>query len=307
MLRYFARRLAHVVIVLVGVSLVTFMMVRMIPGDPVLTMMGELGGSPEQVAVLRKSLGLDDPLPVQYWRFVSRAVSGDFGRSIQTQQVVTQMISSQLGSTVQLTATALLLGITAGVSLGIVAAYRRRSWIDSTLMLVATLGISTPSFALGLVLILVFSVLLRWIPILGQSGFVSLILPMVTLGVGLAAVLARFTRSSLLDVLDQDYVRTARSKGLSNPIVVLRHALPNALIPVVTTIGLQLGSLLAGTIVVETVFARQGLGRLLVIAITARDYPVVQALVLYTAVVFVVINLIVDFLYGVIDTRVHAN
>lgn len=292
--------------VLFGVTTLVFFMVHMLPGDPAEEIASRgLGMSPEAIQEIRVRLGLDQPLHVQYWDFVKRVAQGDLGRSIFTNREVSAMIRSQLGATVQLTVAGLFAAILIGVPLGIIAAIRQNSWVDSASMTIALLGVAMPSFWLGLLLIWLFAVRLNWVPVIGGTGIRGLILPAFTLGFGAAAIIARLVRSSMLEVLRQEYMTTARAKGLRTQAVVIRHGLKNALIPVVTIIGLQVGNLLGGAVVIETVFARQGIGRLAIDAILAKDFPVIQGVVLFAAIVYVSVNLFVDLLYSFIDPRIR--
>lgn len=301
---YILRRLALAVPTLVGVTVVVFALIRLVPGDPARLVLG-LQASEEEVRRLRVELGLDQPLPVQYARFLGRLVQGDLGRSVVTGEPVTREIAARLPATVQLAVASTLLATAAGMAAGVISATRQYSWVDYLVMTVALFGISLPVFWLGLMLMLLFSVHLRWLPAGGYGTPAHLVLPTVTLAAFSVAIIARMTRSSLLEVLHQDYVRTAWAKGLGAQAVVLRHALKNALIPVVTVIGLQFGGLLGGAILTETVFAWPGMGRLLVGAIVARDYPVVQGAVLVFAALFTLVNLAVDVLYAYVDPRIH--
>jgi ABC-type dipeptide/oligopeptide/nickel transport system permease component len=295
-------------LVLVGVSALTFAMLHLVPGDPVTAILGRQAVSAERIAALRAQLGLDRPLLVQYASYVGGALQGDFGRSIRSERSVVAMIAEAAPSTLQLALAALLFAIVVGFSLGLLAAVRRNRWPDFLVMTTAVGGISIPSFWLGMLLILVFSVWLGWLPSVASKGdWRGLILPAITLGVAEAAVIARVVRSSVVDALDQEYMRTATAKGLPPLRRLLRHALPNALIPVVTVVGLQAGFLLAGSVVVETVFARPGLGRLAISAVNNRDFPVVQGVVLVTAAAYVVINTFTDLLYATLDPRVRLD
>jgi peptide/nickel transport system permease protein len=306
MQRYIIRRLLLAVPVLLGVSVAVFSMMHLIPGDPALAM---LRGQPQvtdaDVFRVREDLGLNDPVPVQYVKYISRVVQGDFGRSVQTKRPVLVDIAAQAPSTLQLALTAVLLAVTLGVVLGVVSALRQNSWVDTLAMLTALFGVSMPSFWFGLILIFVFSLKLGWLPATGQGGLERLILPAVALGMDFSAVTARMVRANLLEVLVTDYVRTARAKGVGQRLVVLRHALRNAMIPAITIVGLQLGTLLGGAVVVETVFARQGIGRLLVTAIMAKDFPVVQGVVLLAAAVYLLLNLMIDLTYAFFDPRIR--
>ncbi len=302
MTAYILRRIAQVVPVLIGVSILAFLMSHLVPGDPVSVMLGQ-SGTAEDVERLREELGLNDPIYVQYGRFVSNAVQGDLGRSIRSGQPVLTEIQDRFGTTLTLTVVAVAVATVVGMALGIAAATSGKSG-DAAIMAFALLGISMPYFWSGILLILLFGLKLGWLPIAG-SGPKALILPAITLAAPAAAVLARMTRSTMLEVLNQDFVRTARAKGLRERIVVLRHVLKNALIPVVTIIGLQFGGLLAGSVIVESVFSRPGLGRYTVTAIQARDFPQIQGIVLVTAAIYVFVNLAVDLFYAVLDPRIR--
>ncbi|OFX28395.1 MAG: hypothetical protein A2Z07_12720 [Armatimonadetes bacterium RBG_16_67_12] len=301
---YLARRLVLLVPTLIGVTLVTFLMLQFAPGDPVAIMLGEFA-SGERVRQLRQELGLDRPLVVQYLKFAERAIRGDLGTSIRSRRAVAEEISDRFPSTLSLTLAAITLAMCVGVPLGVIAATTKRPTVDSAVMAFALLGLSMPTFWSGLLLIFLFALRLGWLPITEAAGIRTLILPAVTLAAPAAAVLARIARSSVLEVLRHEYIRTARSKGLIERLVIYRHALRNALIPVLTIIGLQFGSLLAGAVIVESVFARPGLGRLAVNAILARDFPVVQGIVLVVACMYVFVNLTVDTLYAVLDPRIR--
>jgi ABC-type dipeptide/oligopeptide/nickel transport system permease component len=302
---YLQQRLALAVPVVFGVSLVVFAIVHLLPGDPVLVMLSGANATPEQVAELRAQLRFEDPLAVQYARFLRRALVGDLGRSIYSKRPVAEEIADQLPSTLELAAAAIAIAVAMGLVLGILAALRPNSWLDRLAMFVALGGVSMPSFWLGLLLIFAFSLELGWLPATGQGGWRRLILPAATIGLGYAAVVARLVRSSFLEVLGNAYIGTARAMGLAERMVVLKHALGNALIPVVTIIGVQLGNLLAGTIVVETVFSRRGMGRLAVTAVLDKDYPLIQGVVLVSALGYVLVNLLVDVSYSVIDPRIR--
>ena len=305
MLRYVAQRLLQAIPVLLGVSILVFGILYLLPGDPVSAMLAGSGASAETIADLRRQLGLDEPVPVQYARFLAHAIQGDFGRSFTQNRAVGALIWEQFPRTLELAAAALLIGIALGFSLGIAAAVRHKTWVDTISMAVALVGVSVPQFFLGLVLIFLFSYRLGWFPVTGQGGLARLVLPATVLGLGSAALIARLVRASMLDVLRQDYLVTARGKGLPEKVVILRHALRNALIPVVTALGLQIGWLLGGAVVTEVVFARPGIGRLLVDAILAQDFPLVQGTVLFVVFIYVVVNLLVDISYAIIDPRIR--
>ncbi len=307
MARFLARRLILLAPVLLGVSLVAFILLHLTPGDPARVLLGELGqgASQEEIARLRQALGLDAPLVVQYGRFVWRAAQGDLGRSLRTAAPVLDEVLARAPFTLVLTVVSLAVALAIGLPAGVLSAAYRGSAVDHGAMLLALFGVSLPVFWLGLLLMLVFALALGWLPASGFGTWKHLVLPSVTLGLASSALIARMTRSSLLEVLGADYVRTAHAKGLAERVVLLRHALRNALIPVVTVIGLQLGGLLGGAVLTETVFAWPGLGRLAVNAIYSRDIPLVQGTILFTAVAFVVINLAVDALYALLDPRVR--
>jgi ABC-type dipeptide/oligopeptide/nickel transport system permease component len=295
--------------VLLGVLILTFSMLHFIPGDPVRAMfVNSGGGSEEQIQQIREVLGLNDPLYIQFWNYLTDVARGDLGRSILTRQPVADQLISAFPSTLQLTLAGMGVAIVLGFSLGILAAVTRGSWIDSLTMFFSLLGVSVPSFWLGLLLIYVVSLQLNLIPVVGGPAWKQLILPATALGLQASAVIARLVRSSLLEVLKEPYVTTARSKGLKESRVLVVHALRNSLLPVLTIISLQFGYLLSGTVIIETVFARQGIGRILVDALQARDFPTAQGAVLFIAVIYVLVNLFVDLLYGVVDPRIsHAD
>jgi peptide/nickel transport system permease protein/oligopeptide transport system permease protein len=304
-LTYVTTRVLACVPVLVGVTLAVFSLLFLIPGDPVKMMLAEFATTPEQVERMRAQLHLDDAIPVQYGRFVGHALTGDLGTSIRSRRPVTHEIRENLGSTAVLATASMAVALAVGVSLGLVASLVRNSWLDVLAMLVALLGVSMPSFWLGLLLILGFSLHLGWFPATGGGDLAHLVMPALTLGLIASAIIARLTRSSMLEVLGQDYVRTARAKGLASSIVVVRHGLANALIPIITIFGLQFGNLLAGTVIVETVFARPGIGRLLVGGILNKDFPLVQGTILFVATAYVLVNLLVDLAYAVVDPRIR--
>jgi peptide/nickel transport system permease protein len=303
---YLARRILAVVPVLFGVTLAVFSMLFLVPGDPVKMMLAEFVTTPDQIAQMRAQLHLDEPILQQYGRFVGNALRGDLGTSIRSRRPVAVEIAENVGSTAQLALASMAVAIALGIPLGLVAALARNSWLDVTSMLVALLGVSMPSFWLGLLMIFAFSLHLAWFPATGGGDLLHLVLPSVTLGTIASAIIARLTRSTMLEVLGQDYVRTARAKGLGWWGVVVRHALKNALIPVVTIFGLQFGNLLAGAVIVETVFSRPGLGRLIVGGILAKDFPLVQGTVLFVATTYVLINVLVDAAYAFLDPRIRV-
>ncbi|HAZ27474.1 TPA: peptide ABC transporter permease [Candidatus Acetothermia bacterium] len=304
MIQYAVRRLLLAIPTLLGVTILVFSMVRMLPGDPAVAMAG-VHATREYVERVRLELGLDQPLHVQYGRFMAGMFRGDLGASLRTGLPVGQEVWSRLIPTLELTLVSLFLATVLGVAVGVVSATKPYSIFDYTSMFVSLVGLSAPVFWLGLMLMLLFSLRLGWLPAAGRAGFANLILPSVTLAASSVALVARFTRSTMLEVMRQEYVNTARAKGLGQHVVVLHHALRNALIPIVTIIGLRFGALLSGAVLTETVFAWPGVGRLMVDSIGARDYPVVQGTVLVVAVAFVFINLLVDLLYGLINPRIQ--
>lgn len=302
---YIIRRLIITIPVLFAVATATFFMVHILPGDPIVALLGAEDVDPRQIERLRQELGLNDPLPTRYVEFIGNAVRGNLGNSIISGRPVFESITDAFPSTVILAFFALTIAVMIGVTLGVLAAVKHKTIWDNLAMILAVVGIGLPNFFLGILLIYLFSVNLNWLPATGQGSPKAIILPGVALGFSSAAILARLTRSNMLEVLRADYITTARAKGLANRYVIVRHALRNSLIPVVTTLGVQLGHLLAGAIVIETVFARSGIGRLLVDAIFQKDAPVVQGTLLFTASIFVMINLIVDLSYGILDPRIR--
>lgn len=305
MLAYIVRRLGLSVLIVVGVSFLVFMMIHLVPGDPVLVMLAE-SPSVEDRRTIEQQLGLNQPLYVQYWDFISSAASGDLGRSIRLQVPVTSLIEERLPNTLILTISSLCIAVVFGIAFGTLSAVYHRGPGDYAVTFGALIGVSIPSFFLGIMLLLFFGLKLGWLPIAGNTdGVKSLVLPAITLAVVPLAVIARLTRSSLLDVLGEDYIEVARAKGLPRHAVVRRHGLRNSLIPVVTVVGVQFGTLMAGAVIVESVFAWPGIGRLLVDAVNDRDFPLVQGIVLVVAVGFVLVNLVVDVLYPAIDPRIR--
>jgi ABC-type dipeptide/oligopeptide/nickel transport system permease component len=301
---YFLRRVLQAIPLLFLASLVVFLLIHITPGDPVRLMLGEQA-SDEQVAAVRTQMGLERSLPEQYLRFLGRALQGDLGMSIRAIRPTTDLILLALPATAQLAATALVLAVIIGIPVGIVAALKQGSWFDNLALFLALLGQSVPSFWLGLTLISFVALRWRLLPTSGYGEWRHLILPACALAPFLAGIIIRITRTSFIDVLRQDYIRTAYAKGFHLPPVIFRHALKNAMLPIVTVLGLQTGALLGGAVVTETVFAWPGVGQLAVNAISSRDYPVVQGVVLVSALIFVVINLAVDLLYSVLDPRIR--
>lgn len=303
-MRYLLRRLLLTIPVLVGVLTLVFALIHLIPGDPVQAMLGETA-APKDVEELRHRLGLDAPLPTQYARFMRGVVRGDLGRSLRTGQPVAASIAERMPATVELALAAVALAVVIAIPLGVIAAVRRGTWVDHGAMAAALAGVSVPGFWLGPLLALFFAVELGWLPVSGRGTWAHLVLPALSLGAALAAVLARMTRAALLEELAQPYVQAVRAKGASPFRVVVRHALRNSLIPVVTLLGLQFGAVLTGTVVTETVFAWPGIGRLLIQSIGFRDYPMVQGCILFIALTYVTVNLLTDLAYGALDPRIR--
>ncbi len=312
MRRYIFRRLLLLAPLLLAISLLTFFMIHLAPGDPITTRFGlnlkQL--EPERIEAIREELGLNDPLPVQYLRYLVNLLQGDLGRSLTTHAPVSKEILSRLPATVQLTVASMLIVLLVAVPLGIVSAVKRGSLVDNLCMGGALLGVSMPSFWFGIMLMLLFSLKLGLLPTGGRGdgtlvgALKALIMPSLTLGTGMMGLVARLTRSSMLEVLGQDYMRTATAKGLTSRVVLIRHGLRNALIPVVTVVGVQFASLLGGAVITETIFSWPGIGRLAVNAISRRNYPVIMGTVLVFSVTFVLANLVVDILYTFIDPRI---
>lgn len=304
MLERILTRLGSALAVMLGVCTLVFLLIHLVPGDPVEVMLGE-GARPADQAALRAALGLDRPLGVQYLDYLGRLARLDLGTSLQAQQPVAALLAERVGPTLQLALAALLLALVLAIPLGVLAAQHRGGLLDRLAMGFSLLGAAIPNFWLGPMLILVFSLWLGWTPVSGREGAASLILPAVTLGTGMAAILARMVRGSLLEVLEEDYVRTARAKGLAPAAVLWRHALRNAWLPVLTLIGLQFGSLLGGAVITETVFAWPGIGSLLIEAIQTRDYPLVQATVLLISLTYLTVNTATDLIYVAVDPRIR--
>ena len=299
------RRILISILVLWGVASLVFLMIHLIPGDPVETMLSTSGASAELVESMRSQLGLDQPLHVQYIQFMGNALQGDLGRSIFSGTRVALLIRSQLPATLKLAGAGILISVILGMTLGLVAALNHNTWIDTVCVTLSVIGVSVPIFWLGLLLILVFAVNLQWLPATGEGTLKHILLPSLVLGFASSGSIARLLRGAMLDVMRQDYITTARSKGLREQAVILRHALRNALIPVVTMIGLQAGFLLGGTVVTEMVFSRRGMGQLMINAIIWKDFPVVQGAVLVVAVTYMLVNLLVDLSLGLIDPRIR--
>jgi peptide/nickel transport system permease protein len=301
---YLLRRLWQSAVTLLGVSILVFVILRVVPGDPAKMLLPE--GAPQSaVDELNRHLGLHEPLWRQYGIFLQSVVRGDFGQSFQYRAPALRVVVERVPATIQLALAAMALTVVVGVSLGILAAVRQGSAYDYAGTVLAVLGQSLPNFWLGIMLMLLFGVTLRWLPTSGFSDWRSLVLPSVTLAAFPTALVARLTRSSVLEILGQEYIRTGRAKGLGEPRVILRHALRNALIPLLTVLGLQIGTLLGGAVITESIFAWPGMGKLIVDAIFFRDFPVVQTVLILSATIFVVINLLVDVLYTLIDPRIR--
>jgi peptide/nickel transport system permease protein len=304
MIRYISLRLLFALPALWLIVTMVFLLAHIVPGDPVAQMLGE-GARADDLQQLRHALGLDMPIPVQYERYLKGVLHGNLGESFRFQQPVTKVILDHYPATLELAAVALGVCILIGIPAGVLAAHKRGEKTDHAVGVLTLFGLSLPNFALGPVLMLVFSVILGWLPVTGRGGISHLVLPAFTLGAALAAILTRMVRTSVIEELSADYVRTARAKGVSESGVLFRHALRNALIPILTILGLQFGTLLAGTIVTETIFSWPGIGHLTVQAINARDYPLLQGCILLIAVSYVIVNLLTDMVYAVVDPRVR--
>ena len=302
---YLIKRLTSFLTVIFGVLLLTFLLIHLVPGDPVEVMLGESASSADRDA-LRADLGLNQPLLQQFGTYLNKLAHGDFGHSIHTKASIAELIKTRYPSTLKLALLALVIGIVVGIPLGIYSALKSGHWQDILVTVISVRLSAMPAFWLGPVLMLIFAVWLGWLPVSGMESGASIILPAATLGFGLSAILTRMTRTSLLEVLNDDYIRTARAKGLSERVVIVRHALRAALLPIITIIGLQMGSLLAGAVITETIFSWDGIGRLLVESVEKRDYPVTQACVLIVALSYVLVNLLTDLLYKLADPRVRA-
>jgi ABC-type dipeptide/oligopeptide/nickel transport system permease component len=304
MLRYIFKRLSMLIPVLLGVSVVSFSLLHIVPGDPAVLLAGE-DANPEFIEAVRQEYGFDQPLYVQYWRFISNAAQGDFGVSIRNREPVVNLLMQRFAFTVQLSFLSIVIAAVIGLIAGVISATRQYSLFDNFSMVGALFGISMPIFWLGLLLMLVFSVHLRWLPAGGSGELRHLILPAVALGAASAAVIARMTRASMLEIIRQDYIRTARANGLREWVVIYRHALKNAMIPVITVFGLEFGYMLGGAVLTETVFSLPGVGRLMVEGIFQRDYAVVQSSMLLVASTFVLVNLLTDIAYALFDPKIR--
>ena len=299
------RQLIGFISVIFGVLLLTFMLIHLVPGDPVEVMLGESASVADRDA-LRVDLGLTQPLLSQFGTYLNKLAHGDFGQSIHSKTPIINMLKTRYPATLKLAFLSLVIGLSIGIPLGVYAALKAGHWQDMMVTIVSVRFSAMPAFWLGPILMLIFAVWLGWLPVSGMESRTSIVLPAITLGLGLSAILTRMTRTSLLEVLNDDYIRTARAKGLSENTVIIRHALRAALLPIITIVGLQMGSLLAGTVITETVFGWDGIGRLLVESIEKRDYPVTQACVLVVALNYVLVNLVTDVLYRFADPRVKV-
>lgn len=297
------KSLVNFFVVIFGVLLLTFLLIHLVPGDPVEVMLGDSATQTDRVS-LRAELGLDQPLYQQFGSYLIKLVHGDFGQSIHTKTPIIKLLKTRYPATLKLALLSLIIGISIGIPLGIFAALNANSWADFIVTIISVRLSAMPAFWMGPILMLIFAVWLGWLPVSGMESNASIILPAITLGFGLSAILTRMTRTSVLEVLGDDYIRTARAKGLKEHTVILRHALRAALLPIITIVGLQMGSLLAGTVITETIFSWDGIGRLLVESIEKRDYPVTQACVLVVALSYVLVNLATDVLYKLADPRV---
>lgn len=306
MFQFIVRRLIQLIPVVIGVTFLVFSLMHFIPGDPALVMAGE-SAPPHQVEQLRERLGLNDPLPLQYLKYVGNLLQWDLGKSIRSNLPVTEEIKTRIWITVEVAFYSTLLSVFIGLIAGIISAVRQYSLTDVSIMIVALFGLSMPNFWLGLMLIQYFSVEFRIFPPSGWGTAEQMVLPIITLGISGAAIIARMTRSSMLEVINQDYIQTARAKGVSERLVIYRHALKNALIPVVTVVGLEFGGLLGGAVITESVFAINGLGRFILESIRVRDFPAAQGTILVLALMFVLVNLIVDISYRYLNKRIELN
>ena len=304
MLSYLIKRLLATIPVLIGISLLLFFMLRMLPGDPAQVLAGQMA-TPEEIENIRHQLGLDRPIYEQYAAYLSRLARFDLGRSARTQNPVTQEIWARLPNTLLLAVVAITLACLFGIPAGIISAVRPYSWIDYLVTVSALFGMSMPVFWLGLMLVVVFAVILKWLPAGGTGGWQNVVLPSITLAAFVVAFIARMTRSTMIETLSQDFTTTARSKGLPERVVVIKHALKNAMIPIITVVGLQFGLLLGGAVLTETVFAWPGVGRLIVDSILARDYPVIQGAILIFGLLYIMVNLVVDLIYALVDPRIR--
>jgi ABC-type dipeptide/oligopeptide/nickel transport system permease component len=306
MLLYLIRRLLFVIPVVIGVLTLIFFMRALVPGDPIdIMFLGQPPPDPDTVAAIRRELGLDKPLPMQYLQYMVGVVQGDLGKSVRTRRAVLDEIRDRYPNTLILTFASLLVALVVGLTTGVLAAVYKDSWIDTVTMFLALFGLSMPAFWFGLMMIQYFGVYLRWFPVMGSGSFRHLVLPALTLGLIASTVQARVARSSMLEVLTSDYVRTAHAKGLNKMTVILRHGLKNALIPTMTILGLQVGGLLGGAFIIEAVFAWHGVGELAVKAISQRDFPLIQGIIVVVATTYVLVNVVIDMSYRLLDPRIE--
>ena len=303
-LNYLIQRLINAIFILFGVTTLVFLLIHLVPGDPVEVMLGE-SARPADRAALQAALGLDLPLFQQWLNFIKGVLFFDLGESLHSRQSVSAILSERIPATLLLSVSSLMVAVIIAFPLGMLAAINKDSYWDRSAMVVAMLGVSIPNFVMGPLLMLIFALWLGWFPVNGNEGWLSLVLPSLTLGTALAAILSRMIRASMLEVLQEDYIRAAQARGLSKPIVYWRHALSNALLPIVTVLGLQFGALLAGAVITETIFSWPGVGQLLIESIQKRDYPIVQACVLLISATYVFVNLATDVCYTLIDPRVR--
>jgi len=306
MLVFIIRRLLQMIPVLLGVIFVVFFIMHLVPGDPAMILAGE-GAPPERIAEIRHQLGLDRPMALQYVDYVKKVAQGNLGESLVTKRPVIQEIKARLPITIELATASISVAVVVGLAAGIIAAVRQNSWVDMAVMAVALLGVSLPSFWVGLMLMYYFSVKIQIFPVAGWGTARHIVLPAITLGLAGAAIVARMTRASMLEVIRQDYIRTARAKGVKEKAVIYKHALKNAMIPVITVVGLQFGALLGGTVLTESVFAINGVGRLIIDAIRSRDLPMVQGTVLVVSLIFILVNMTVDLLYRYFNKRIELS
>lgn len=300
-------RVANAALSIIGSLVLVFFIIYMMPGDPVLSMVDPTTATPEAIENMRVELGLDQPFYIQFADYFTNMIQGDFGQSLVTSEPVLDKILLHLPATLTLTLTSIIFSVVIGVTFGVLSAIYRNRWLDSVVRIIGLFGISMPTFWSGILLILVFSIQLNWLPVMGSDGFATLILPSLALGFVGAGFIIRMVRSSMVEVMDEQFILTLRAKGLPERLVMYRHALRNAMIPAVTVIGLHIGELLAGTVVIETVFSRQGIGRIIADAIMTKDMPVIQGVIFFSATVYVIVNLLVDLSYSVIDPRIRRS
>jgi peptide/nickel transport system permease protein len=305
MARFIGQRLIATIVVLFGVSILVFSILYVMPGDAATVLLFGTNATPEKIAELRTELGLDRPLLVQYGDYLSHVVRGDLGTSYISHREVTDEITTRFPATFRLTIGGMLVALLIGIPTGVIGAIRRGTWVDALASGISVFGVAVPNFWLAVLMTLLFSVKLQWFPVLGTGSIRALVLPSIALGWGFAAIITRLVRASMIEVLNQPYVTTARAKGLEERVVIIRHALKNAMIPVLTIIGLQVANLLSGAVVIESIYARQGIGSLAVRGIQARDVPLIQGVTLFVAAIYVLVNLLVDLGYALLDPRIR--